>query len=194
MFDGEREANARAAEAETRATYVEGLLASILRGHAEFNGPANAEHIRDMLRRPGTADLTEALQTAAAVIAGPAASAAPEVATQAEEDNASVAPKQSLVPSNVATPAAPNMTEPHVPKPLESKEESAAESEPDELMPQTYVPLQLPAVLHHTDLEERRLHKEAKASYMRYYRSIRAPSASMYLHISGGIAISCIYC
>ena len=56
-LDNEKDAIARADEAEARANYLQGLLNGIL-AQAHGNDQATADQIHNMLRRPGTADLS----------------------------------------------------------------------------------------------------------------------------------------
>ena len=172
-MDAERSAITRAEEAEARATYLQGLLRSILATNAEANEPATAEQIHNMLRRPGTADLAEALraealQAATAVVEqsqrGLAATAAPGPANE-------VAPVPNPLPSKGPEAPVPDA-------PMTCKEEFGMESdEGPALEGRQYVPTHCKLEL--SEYEEAKRHKDARASYMRYYRSIRAPSSNI---------------
>ena len=114
--DGERDALDRAQQAESRAQYLEGLLASLMAAQDDAGDVAKAQQIQSMLRRPGTADLNALASQLAAPVPAVHSSVPPNVPTQTTAAAAAadainpaanaVSPVQSSVPPNVPTQTA----------------------------------------------------------------------------------------
>ena len=203
-YENEQQAVARAEAAETKATYLHSLLASLLAQCEQHpNADATSQRIQSMLRRPGTADLAaveaacqpESAPAPAAPLANPKAAAALPPAlvdsapsngfnsnAQATTDpNAAAAlppGKADFVPSNGPSSSTAKADPKAAAAPAPG--EAICKTEPNTEKPMASKPVEAAARQDMSDTEDdedlaKTMSKGAKNSYMRYYRSIRAP-------------------